>query len=94
MTQATEYESFMESLPVSGRDGTLSYRMSKDGMQGRVFAKTGTLRDVSALSGYLHRADGRKIAFSMVSNHFSTRTASIRGAQDRICGILYRTDLP
>lgn len=92
MTQAPEYEPFLESLPVSGRDGTLSYRMSKDGMQGRVFAKTGTLRDVSALSGYIHRSDGRKIAFSMVSNRFSTRTATIRAVQDRICGILYRAE--
>lgn len=94
MASGAEAEAFLNSLPVSGRDGTLSYRMSGDGMKERVMAKTGTLRDVVALSGYIKRADGRRIAFSLLANHYTKSAASLRAAQDRICGLLYRADLP
>jgi len=86
-------EAFRASLPVAGRDGTLRYRLGK-AAEGRVRAKTGTLRDVCALSGYLTRPDGRELTFSLIANHYSMPTASIRAAQDRICDILLDADLP
>jgi D-alanyl-D-alanine carboxypeptidase/D-alanyl-D-alanine-endopeptidase (penicillin-binding protein 4) len=91
MASGAGSEAFRASLPVSGRDGTLRYRMSKDGMEGQVTAKTGTLRDVSGLSGYIKGRDGREIAFSILANHFSSPVATIRATQDRICGILVRS---
>lgn len=88
MTQGRGAEEFFQSLPVSGADGTLRNRMSDKNMVGRVRAKTGTLRDVCALSGYLDRPDGRRVVFSFVANHYSVSTASIRAAQDRLCGLI------
>ena len=44
--------SFAGSLAIAGRTGTLEDRMRGTRAQDRCRAKTGTLRDVSALAGY------------------------------------------
>jgi D-alanyl-D-alanine carboxypeptidase/D-alanyl-D-alanine-endopeptidase (penicillin-binding protein 4) len=54
-----------------------------------VYAKTGTLSHVSALSGYLQRPDGGWVAFSILVNNYGTRSAAeVRGVMDRICNLI------
>jgi D-alanyl-D-alanine carboxypeptidase/D-alanyl-D-alanine-endopeptidase (penicillin-binding protein 4) len=58
-------------LPVAGFDGTLAPRYRTGAAlpaAGRVRAKTGTLNEVSALAGLLRTADGRLLAFDLVTN--------------------------
>lgn len=58
------------ALPVAGRDGTLRSRLQGTPAEARVFAKTGTLSHVRALSGYAFTADGEPVLFSvLVNNH-------------------------
>ena len=58
--------SFMESLPISGVDGTLQGRLTN--LQGRVRAKTGLLIYAHSLSGYASTSGGEILAFSIMSN--------------------------
>jgi D-alanyl-D-alanine carboxypeptidase/D-alanyl-D-alanine-endopeptidase (penicillin-binding protein 4) len=83
---------FVASLPVSGRTGTLRYRLSDKGMAGRVRAKTGTLDGVSALSGYVTTNSGRTVAFSVIANNYnhSVRATTIRGLIDEVVEVLAR----
>ena len=60
-------ELYRSSLPEGGVDGTLSDRFPHQ-LRGRVFAKTGTLADVNALSGYLTTSSGRTLVFSILCN--------------------------
>jgi serine-type D-Ala-D-Ala carboxypeptidase/endopeptidase (penicillin-binding protein 4) len=57
-----------ESLPVAGIDGTLDHRFQNSPLKGKVWAKTGTLNEVNALSGYLTAASGKTLAFSILVN--------------------------
>jgi D-alanyl-D-alanine carboxypeptidase/D-alanyl-D-alanine-endopeptidase (penicillin-binding protein 4) len=57
------------SLPEPGQ-GTLKTRLA--GLASRVRAKTGTLDDVSALSGIVHAADGKTYTFSILCDGLST----------------------
>lgn len=58
------------SLPVGGVDGSLRSRFAEAPLKGHVFAKTGTLGEARALSGYLDCASGQTVVFSvMVSTH-------------------------
>ncbi|CAN5671242.1 hypothetical protein BH23GEM5_BH23GEM5_04820 [soil metagenome] len=58
-----------ESLPVaSGGAGSLRNRMGGTSAAGNLRAKTGTIRSVSSLSGYVRTADGERLAFSIVAN--------------------------
>ncbi|WP_158276992.1 D-alanyl-D-alanine carboxypeptidase/D-alanyl-D-alanine endopeptidase [Paraconexibacter algicola] len=56
------------SLPVIGRSGTLAGRMRGTAAEGRCSAKTGTLRGVSALSGFCTTTGGRSVYFSLLEN--------------------------
>jgi len=73
-------------LPVGGQDGSLSSRFVEH--PGRVHAKTGSLSHVSALSGYVQRANGRWVAFSILVNNFNGHTSEVHAVMDRICGLL------
>jgi D-alanyl-D-alanine carboxypeptidase/D-alanyl-D-alanine-endopeptidase (penicillin-binding protein 4) len=53
---------------VGGVDGTLARRFRGTPLEGRVFAKTGTLNATSALSGYMIAKSGRRLLFSAFAN--------------------------
>ena len=58
----------MASLPITGIDGTL--RSSKSRVsQGWAHLKTGTLRDATALAGYVHTPSGRRLVVVGIINH-------------------------
>jgi D-alanyl-D-alanine carboxypeptidase/D-alanyl-D-alanine-endopeptidase (penicillin-binding protein 4) len=52
------------SLPLACGDGTLQQRMCGTRAAGNVFAKTGTLNGVTALSGYAVTRSGRRVFFA------------------------------
>jgi len=78
------FEEWKASLPVGGVDGSLEGRYAKAPLNGKVFAKTGTLGEARALSGYVECASGRTVIFSiMVGNHLP-QTNGDRSAVDKI----------
>lgn len=76
---------YWRSLAQPGKAGTLANRRFLRPLQGRLFAKTGYIRGVSALSGYLECMSGRLLAFSILVNNFRASLADVRKTQDRIC---------
>jgi serine-type D-Ala-D-Ala carboxypeptidase/endopeptidase (penicillin-binding protein 4) len=78
-------EAWKETFPVAGVDGSLAGRFKASPLVGKLFAKTGTLNEVNALSGYLTAASGRTLAFSiLVNGHLPGSDAEIH-AIDKIC---------
>ncbi len=59
---------FYDSLSIAGMNGTLSNRMTDPFLEGKVHAKTGTLKGVKTLSGYLDNPNYGKIVFSIMLN--------------------------
>ena len=57
----------MSSLPITGVDGTL--RRNRSRAAGNAHLKTGSLRDVVALAGYVHAASGRRYVLVAFINH-------------------------
>lgn len=56
------------ALPVAGRSGTLHKRFTQPPIQGRMRAKTGTLNQVTALSGFVDSLRGQRLTFSYIAN--------------------------
>lgn len=83
-------EAFHDSLPVAGLDGTLRYRLTESPARGQMRGKTGSLRFASSLSGFIQSAGGRPLAFSIMSNHYTTQTSTVRAAQDAVVNLLVR----
>jgi D-alanyl-D-alanine carboxypeptidase/D-alanyl-D-alanine-endopeptidase (penicillin-binding protein 4) len=73
---------FREALPIGGVDGTLSRRFAGTSLQGRIFAKTGTLSAVNALSGFMVARSGRVLVFSAIANDWPSSAASATSAMD------------
>ena len=88
MFAATVKDAWISLLPVGGEDGTLSNRFGESSLAGRIYAKTGSLSHVSALSGYIRRPTGDWVAFAILANNYNSRTAEIRGVMDRICNLI------
>lgn len=61
-------EKFIETLAVAGEDGTLRKRMKNTAAEEILIGKTGTLRNVSALSGITTTLDGEKLAYAFIFN--------------------------
>lgn len=76
--------SFMASLAVAGRNGTLEERMKKPPAIGRVLAKTGTTRLASTLAGYV----GERYVFAILHNGPPLSPWWARQAQDRFVTVL------
>jgi D-alanyl-D-alanine carboxypeptidase/D-alanyl-D-alanine-endopeptidase (penicillin-binding protein 4) len=68
---------YLSSLPIAGKDGTLKYRFEGSDAVARLRAKTGTLENVSALSGYVMAAGGEKFIFSAMVNDYPGRSGPV-----------------
>ena len=67
-------------LPTGG-EGTLSSYFHKD--SGFIYAKTGTLSNNCALSGFLLTDKGKLLIFSILANHYQGGATPIRKASER-----------
>ncbi|HEV8544255.1 MAG TPA: D-alanyl-D-alanine carboxypeptidase/D-alanyl-D-alanine-endopeptidase [Verrucomicrobiae bacterium] len=83
MSKHKDAEVFRNSLPEAGQDGTLKTRLQD--LKGNVRAKTGSLRFVTALSGYLTNRAGEHLAFSILLNGYNNLTAT--SARDEVDAI-------
>jgi D-alanyl-D-alanine carboxypeptidase/D-alanyl-D-alanine-endopeptidase (penicillin-binding protein 4) len=64
----------MASLPISGVDGTLKNSTSRIS-QGWAHLKSGSLRDATALAGYVHTPSGRRLVVVGIINHANAAAA-------------------
>lgn len=74
-----------DTLPVAGVDGTLAGRFKQSPLKGALWAKTGTLNESNALSGYLKAKSGRILAFSVLVNGHRPGSETEAQAMERIC---------
>jgi len=88
MLKSPHYETFKKALPVAGERGSLSGRMKKPPAAGAVRAKTGSVKGVRALSGYIHSQDRELFVFSFLVNNFQNVGTSPNKLQDRACGLI------
>lgn len=79
---------FMSSLGIAAEDGTLQYRMEGTEAERRLRGKTGTLENVSALSGYVQTVGGERFAFSALANDFSGRAGRVVPALDALGAVI------
>jgi serine-type D-Ala-D-Ala carboxypeptidase/endopeptidase (penicillin-binding protein 4) len=80
--EKVDSDAYIDSLSIAGQDGTLKDRMRRGPARWRCRGKTGTLSDVSALSGYCEITNGNTYAYSILMNRISPTGARI--LQDRM----------
>jgi D-alanyl-D-alanine carboxypeptidase/D-alanyl-D-alanine-endopeptidase (penicillin-binding protein 4) len=85
-------ENWRSSLPVAGVDGTLSNRFTNSPVQGKLDAKTGSLGEVRALSGYLTTASGRTLAVSILVNDHQPDSKAEGKAMDQLVEMIWKAE--
>lgn len=88
MAKRPNFKAYYDALPIAGVDGTLKSRMAGTRASGNVHAKTGTLSQARALSGYVTGVDGDLYAFSLLMNNFSGTARSAGAVQDKFVELL------
>ncbi len=86
MKNEFKWERIKEILPTGG-EGTLSG--SYKNYAGRIYAKTGTLSNHVALSGYITTKKGKQLIFSVLVNAHQASAAAIRkGVEKFLTGVM------
>lgn len=79
---------FVSSLPIAAVDGTMKKRLRDQGVAGHAHIKTGSLRGVKAIAGYVHDRKGRSVAVVFIINHPDASAG--QAAQDAMLEWVYR----
>ena len=80
-------EDFIQSLALTGREGTVATRMDGTAAEARCRTKTGTLTGVSNLSGYCFNRNGRILTFSILMGSVGSLSLA-HYEQDRIAAAI------
>ncbi len=83
---------FASTLAIAGVDGTLRRRLDDGVTEANLRGKTGTLRNVTALSGYVQTVSGRNVGFSIMFNDPPRRAWNYRDDQDDIARAIAEFD--
>jgi len=78
---------FRVTLPQVGIDGTMRGRLQRHPVAGRAWIKTGSLRDVKSIAGYVDAASGRRYAVVMIIN--AEKILGAQPAQDTFLRWVY-----
>lgn len=71
MSKHKHAKAFIDSLPIAGVDGTLKSRFKGTLAENNLHAKTGTIRYVNSISGYVTTKAGEKLVFSIMLNAYN-----------------------
>jgi len=85
---------FVSSLGIAARDGTLRSRFGGSQAEGKLRAKTGTLENVSALSGYVQGMNKQRFVFSVLVNDTSSRNPEVIRSIDALVALLANVGQP
>jgi D-alanyl-D-alanine carboxypeptidase/D-alanyl-D-alanine-endopeptidase (penicillin-binding protein 4) len=79
------FQTYFDSLPLAGVDGTLEDRMKNSAVTGRIHAKTGSVEHVRTLSGFALTQGGRRLIFSFLSNNQGGKSHEAADALGGLC---------
>lgn len=81
-------DAMLATLPIAGKDGTLSTRMRRTLAEGNAVAKTGSIANVRSLSGFVRTRDGEVLVFSILANDFVIPAATVNWTADLAVEVL------
>jgi D-alanyl-D-alanine carboxypeptidase/D-alanyl-D-alanine-endopeptidase (penicillin-binding protein 4) len=93
MHRSPHAAAWLDTLPVGAADGTVKSRFVGVPSASAIYAKTGSLRGVAALSGYIVVGERRRLAFSIIANDSNAPASELREIVDRIAVEILRRGL-
>lgn len=78
MSKSKHYDDWLNSLPICGKTGTVSGLFRGTSLEGRVWAKSGTIAGTKNYAGYMFLPDGRRWVFAILVNSANGKTRNIQ----------------
>jgi D-alanyl-D-alanine carboxypeptidase/D-alanyl-D-alanine-endopeptidase (penicillin-binding protein 4) len=88
MARSPNASTYRASLSVAGVNGTLQHRFQNTPLQGKLYAKSGSLNGVIALSGYLEPPNHVPLVISIIVNQLDQPLPEVEQAIDHIVTLL------
>lgn len=88
MSESKNGKIFFETLPVAGKTGTLTNLCKGQPGQGRVVAKSGTMNRVKSYAGYVNSKSGKKIAFAITVNNYTSGSSAVTDKIEKVLNTL------
>lgn len=88
ISRSYQYRTFFDALSTSGMDGTLRKRLNSDYLIGAVHAKTGYIRNVRTLSGYIDTFGNERLAFAVFANNYNNKLDKAESVINKACAIM------
>ena len=85
-TKQNNFEKYMQTFPTAG-EGTLKNRMLY--FKDTIYAKTGTLSDISAICGYIKTRNGNLVAFDIMINDPKSSSSAKKTTEEQIIRAIY-----
>jgi len=82
-TKSNYKAAFFASLPIAGVSGTLKKLLAGTSLEGKVIAKSGSIRRVLCYSGYIE-LNNKEYAFSIMVNNFQGSYTDTRKAIEKL----------
>ncbi|MCY4177579.1 MAG: D-alanyl-D-alanine carboxypeptidase/D-alanyl-D-alanine-endopeptidase [Endozoicomonadaceae bacterium] len=79
---------FLNAMATPGANGTLQQRMHAIGLKDNLFAKTGSMKGVQTLAGYLKVSDGKTVIFSLMTNNCIDHNDTVKKVEDQLLSII------
>ncbi len=90
MYASSNREAFYQSLPVSGKSGTLRSLLVGTELEGRVHAKSGTIAGTKNYAGYIELPDGGRWVFAVMVSSAIGKSSEIKHVIERYLLDVYR----
>ncbi len=88
LANGTHGDTFVASLPVAGKSGTLEFIGNGTAAEGRVRAKSGTLDRLKCYAGYCDTTSGERFAFAIMVNHYGKNYSPVKAGITRVMSSL------
>ena len=86
-----ENNDFKNSLPISGKTGTLKYFGKGTVLQGKLIAKSGSMQRVRSYAGYITSKSGKQYAFAIIVNNFNCTSSQMKKKIENLLVGIYKT---
>jgi len=92
MAKSQQYDAFYQSLPISGKSGTLKMLLNKTELAGKVHAKSGTIKGTRNYAGYISLPSGDQLVFAVMVNCSNGSNIQIKSAIEKYLLDVYRAN--
>jgi D-alanyl-D-alanine carboxypeptidase/D-alanyl-D-alanine-endopeptidase (penicillin-binding protein 4) len=82
-------EAFLSTLPVTGQSGTLTYFCKGQCSEGKIQAKSGTMKRVKSYAGYVSTTSGKKLTFALIVNNYNCSNTTIMKKMESLMNAMY-----